>query len=77
MSSPNISRLIGDLVSAGKAYENHEAGARERLIDLSSSLTGALEIPSEFVQRSFWAQVRALLSKVRVKIAPLTLVSPA
>lgn len=58
MSSPSVSALLKRIAAAGKAYENsQEPGSREDLIDLSHSLVAALEIPSEFIQRSFWSEV--------------------
>lgn len=58
MAATNVSSLIEALVAAGKAYEKNELGAREALIDNSRALATSLEIPSEFLQRSFWAEVR-------------------
>ncbi|KAL4978280.1 S-adenosyl-L-methionine-dependent methyltransferase [Aspergillus desertorum] len=55
MSTP-IASIIECLVAAGKAYEQNEAGAREALIDLGRALVTQLEIPSEFLQRTFWAE---------------------
>lgn len=52
-----VSSIIENLVAAGKAYENNEPGAREALIDNSRALVTSLEIPSEFLQRVFWAEV--------------------
>lgn len=52
-----VTSIIDSLVAAGKAYENNEPGAREALIDNSRALMTSLEIPSEFLQRSFWAEV--------------------
>lgn len=58
MSSPSVSALLERIAAAGKAYEKtQEAGTREDLIDLGQSLVAALEIPSEFIQRSFWSEV--------------------
>ncbi|KAK8085556.1 O-methyltransferase [Apiospora hydei] len=57
MSSPSVSALLERIAAAGKAYEHsQEPGSREDLIDLSQSLVAALEIPSEFIQRSFWSE---------------------
>ncbi|KAK8070078.1 hypothetical protein PG994_006694 [Apiospora phragmitis] len=57
MSSPSVPALLERIAAAGKAYEhNQESGSREDLIDLSQSLVAALEIPSEFIQRSFWSE---------------------
>lgn len=57
MASPSVASLLAGLAASGKAYESNEAGAREALIEQSRALVAALEIPSEFIQRSFWAEV--------------------
>lgn len=54
----SVSSTLESIASGGKALENNEAGAREGLIELGRALIAQLEIPSEFIQRSFWAQVR-------------------
>ncbi|KAL4902915.1 hypothetical protein BDW74DRAFT_186579 [Aspergillus multicolor] len=51
-----ITSILKSLASAGKAYEQNEAGSRETLIDLGRALVTQLEIPSEFLQRTFWAE---------------------
>ncbi|PLB54862.1 putative O-methyltransferase [Aspergillus steynii IBT 23096] len=56
MSSDSVSSILQNIAVTGKALENNEAGARESLIQLGRALVAQLEIPSEFVQRSFWAQ---------------------
>lgn len=53
---PQVSSILNSLALAQKAFENNEAGAREALIDHSRALVSALEIPSEFIQRTFWAE---------------------
>ncbi|KAL4733744.1 S-adenosyl-L-methionine-dependent methyltransferase [Aspergillus similis] len=55
MSTP-VASIIESLAAAGKAYEKNEAGSREALIDLGRALVTRLEIPSEFLQRTFWAE---------------------
>ncbi|EED19306.1 hydroxyindole O-methyltransferase, putative [Talaromyces stipitatus ATCC 10500] len=65
--SSSVSSLIESLVAAGKAYENNEPGAREALIDNSRALATSLEIPSEFLQRSFWAEP-ALSASIRIAV---------
>jgi hypothetical protein len=57
MASSSVSSILEGLATAGKAFEKNEAGSREALIDHSRALVAALEIPSEFIQRSFWAEV--------------------
>lgn len=60
-----VSSILESLASAGKAFDINEAGSREALIEHSRALISALEIPSEFVQRSFWAEVSLMYSKSR------------
>ncbi|KAJ5143775.1 uncharacterized protein N7515_002562 [Penicillium bovifimosum] len=56
MASPSAISILDAIATSRKAFENNEAGAREALIDQSRALISALEIPSEFVQRTFWAE---------------------
>lgn len=58
--SSSVSSILEGLAVAQKAFEKDEAGAREALIDRSRALVSALEIPSEFIQRTFWAEVSSL-----------------
>lgn len=58
MAPSSVSSILESLATAGKSFENNEAGSREALIDHSRALVAELEIPSEFIQRSFWAEVR-------------------
>lgn len=60
-----VSSILESLASAGKAFDINEAGSREALIEHSRALIGTLEIPSEFVQRSFWAEVSLMYSEPR------------
>jgi hypothetical protein len=57
MSVPSI---FEGLATAGKAFDKNEAGSREALIDLGRALVAQLETPSEFLQRTFWAEVSIL-----------------
>lgn len=52
-----VSLILEGLATGGKAFEKNEAGSREALIDHSRALVAALEIPSEFIQSSIWAEV--------------------
>jgi hypothetical protein len=52
-----VSTILERIAAAGKAYKGEELGSRESLIELGRDLVAALEIPSEFLQRSFWAEV--------------------
>jgi hypothetical protein len=52
-----VSSILERVAAAGKAYDGNELGSREALIELGRDLVAALEIPSEFIQRSFWAEV--------------------
>jgi hypothetical protein len=60
MTSSSVSSILEGLATSGKAFEKDEAGSREALIDQSRALVAALEIPSEFIQRSFLAEVSLL-----------------
>lgn len=57
MASSSVSSILDGIAAAGKSFGENEAGSREALIEYSRSLVAALEIPSEFIQRSFWAEV--------------------
>ena len=57
MTASQVSTILERIAAAGDAYGSHGLGSREALIDLSRDLIAALEIPSEFLQRSFWAEV--------------------
>ncbi|KAL4921359.1 S-adenosyl-L-methionine-dependent methyltransferase [Aspergillus aurantiobrunneus] len=52
----SVSSILEGLATAGKAFDKNEAGSREALIDLGRALVTQLEIPSEFLQRTFWAE---------------------
>jgi hypothetical protein len=58
MASPSATAILDAIATSRTAFENNEAGSREALIHQSRALIAALEIPSEFVQRTFWAEVR-------------------
>lgn len=58
MASPSVSAILDGIANSRVALDNNEAASREILIDQSRALISALEIPSEFVQRTFWAEVR-------------------
>lgn len=57
MASQTPSEILDGIAAARVAFEKNEAGSREALIDYSRALISSLEIPSEFVQRTFWAEV--------------------
>lgn len=57
MANPSVSSILDAIAAVRTAFDNDEAGSREALIDSSRALIAALEIPSEFVQRTFWAEV--------------------
>ncbi|PYH80048.1 putative hydroxyindole O-methyltransferase [Aspergillus uvarum CBS 121591] len=67
MTNPSVSTILEDLAAAGKAYDQAEPGAREALIDRSRALVAALEMPSEFIQRSFWAEP-AMSAVIRIAV---------
>ncbi|KAL4860445.1 O-methyltransferase-domain-containing protein [Aspergillus spectabilis] len=52
----SVSTILEGLATAGKAFDKNEAGSREALIDLGRALVAQLEISSEFLQRTFWAE---------------------
>ncbi|KAJ1329744.1 demethylsterigmatocystin 6-O-methyltransferase [Microdochium nivale] len=56
MASTPVSSILEKLACAGSGYAQSEPGSRESLIELARQLIGTLEIPSEFLQRSFWAE---------------------
>ncbi|KAJ5182715.1 O-methyltransferase [Penicillium capsulatum] len=56
MTSPAALATLQRLSTAAQGYEQNEAGAREALIEHSRALIADLEIPSEFLQRTFWAE---------------------
>lgn len=57
MASPPVSAILDSIATSRAAFDKNEPGSRENLIDQSRALIAALEIPSEFVQRTFWAEV--------------------
>lgn len=57
MTSPSVSAILDGIATSRAAFDKNEAGSREALINQSRALIAALEIPSEFVQRTFWAEV--------------------
>lgn len=59
MAFPSVSSILDGIANSRAAFEKNEAGSRESLIDQSRALITALEIPSEFIQRTFWAEVRS------------------
>ncbi|KAH7033625.1 putative hydroxyindole O-methyltransferase [Microdochium trichocladiopsis] len=56
MANQHASSILENLASTGNAYVHGQPGSRENLIELSRQLIASLEIPSEFLQRSFWAE---------------------
>ncbi|OQE42078.1 hypothetical protein PENCOP_c004G03679 [Penicillium coprophilum] len=56
MASSSVSTILDEIATSRAAFDKNEAGSREALIDQSRALIAALEIPSEFVQRTFWAE---------------------
>jgi hypothetical protein len=52
-----LTSILSRIAAAGEAFEGDELGSREALIELGRDLVATLEIPSEFLQRSFWAEV--------------------
>lgn len=56
MASPSTQTIIDRIAAAGKALEAGEPGARSQLVDLGRALMLGAELPSEFIQRSLWAE---------------------
>ncbi|KAJ5902875.1 O-methyltransferase [Penicillium taxi] len=56
MAPTSVSEILNGIASARVSFDKNEAGSREALIDYSRSLISSLEIPSEFLQRTFWAE---------------------
>ncbi|RAL09103.1 putative hydroxyindole O-methyltransferase [Aspergillus homomorphus CBS 101889] len=67
MTNQSVSSILEDLTAAGKAFDSDQPGAREALIDRSRALVAALEMPSEFIQRSFWAEP-AMSATIRIAV---------
>jgi hypothetical protein len=53
----SVSSILQQIATTGESYEGGTIGSRESLIELGRDLVAALEIPSEFLQRTFWAEV--------------------
>ena len=51
--------ILTAISSAGDSLSQNEPGAREKLLALSYSLSAALELPSEAIQRIGWAEVKS------------------
>ncbi|OBT81411.1 hypothetical protein VE02_09916 [Pseudogymnoascus sp. 03VT05] len=71
MASSSVSSILDGIAAAGKSFGENEAGSREALIEYSRSLVAALEIPSEFIQRSFWAEESprpAMSANIRIAV---------
>ncbi|OGM44713.1 O-methyltransferase [Aspergillus bombycis] len=56
MAGSSVSAILDEISSSSIAFNKNEAGSREGLIEHSRALIAALEIPSEFIQRTFWAE---------------------
>ena len=52
-----VTSILERIAAAGTTYGSDQIGSREALIELGRDLVAALEIPSEFLQRTFWAEV--------------------
>ena len=57
MATSSVSAVLDGIASSSTAFNNNEAGSREALIEHSRALAAVLEIPSEFIRRTFWAEV--------------------
>jgi hypothetical protein len=56
MAAP-VCEILERIAAAGEDYDDRQPGSRETLIELGRDMVAALEVPSEFIQRSFWAEV--------------------
>ncbi|KAF3004510.1 hypothetical protein E8E14_009088 [Neopestalotiopsis sp. 37M] len=54
--SKDVLSLLDSIANVRTAYENDAPGSRDSLLELTLGLLGKLEIPSEFLQRTFWAE---------------------
>lgn len=70
----DVPSILERIAAAGTAYGDAQIGSRETLIELGRDLVAALEIPSEFLQRSFWAEVS---SSVRYTLLYIVLITVA
>ena len=52
----SVPTMLGAIASAGASYMLGKTGAREDLLEALRTLVAALELPSEFLQRTGWAQ---------------------
>ncbi|KAL8818105.1 MAG: hypothetical protein Q9191_008014, partial [Dirinaria sp. TL-2023a] len=57
-----VSTIVAEINTAAKTLEGNTHGAREKLLDLCSSLTAKLETPSEMIQKIGWAEESAFTS---------------
>lgn len=55
--SKDVLSLLDSIATLRTSYENDEPGSRDSLLEQTLALLGKLEIPSEFLQRTFWAEV--------------------
>ncbi|OBT61501.1 hypothetical protein VE03_09124 [Pseudogymnoascus sp. 23342-1-I1] len=67
MTSSSVSSILEGIAAAGNAFGGNEAGSREALIEYSRLLVATLKIPSEFVQRTFWAEP-AMSANIRTAV---------
>ncbi|KAJ5187953.1 hypothetical protein N7491_004274 [Penicillium cf. griseofulvum] len=67
MATNSATFILQELPLAAKEFKNNEPGARESLIAHSRVLISALEVPSEFIQHTFWSQP-ALSSIIRLAV---------
>ncbi|GAB1210748.1 hypothetical protein APSETT445_009546 [Aspergillus pseudonomiae] len=56
MAGSSVSAILDGIASSSIAFDKNEPGSREDLIEHSRALIAALEIPSEFIQRTFCAE---------------------
>ena len=64
----DTARLLRSIAAAGEELANGQRGARERLLALSTALTASLELPSEFMTRLGWAEVRLCIAQDTLEV---------
>ncbi|KAJ5981981.1 hypothetical protein N7451_012081 [Penicillium sp. IBT 35674x] len=67
MVSQTPPEILDGNAAARVAFEKHEGDSREALIDYGHALVSSLEFPSEFVQRTIWAEP-AQSAKIRLAV---------
>ncbi|KAJ5162628.1 Winged helix-turn-helix transcription repressor DNA-binding [Penicillium coprophilum] len=65
----DASKILKQLACAGDAFKENEPGSREELIAQSRALIAALELPSEFILQTLWAEpARSAIIRLAVDV---------